>query len=368
MAYHKDSLAHFGDYAKREYGQSVDVNKLASMAGSGKKAMRGYVYQSEDDNPMKKFMDSQEQEETELSRLAKRNSKVSPVGTGIERLGEWKTATPDLTAKAKHNITASGGKLGEWKSASPDLTRRAIENVVKAGGAYSMINGVEDDAFAGLGEDLTSVEATRTAKKSVSSMKDAGKEWMPEFAGLGDSSDNAEEDSSWHTYFNKAALASTDTGLILNLSKAVQSVPDNTSMEKRQEYYNLALQMLHMRKKTNLRYLDVERAEMEANLGWLIDPRLPKSGGFSKAIGQAVGAMGGKLAQDTKAAAKMERRFALGRKLKNELSSQGQLSGLEDIKSWLSKPLVLAGLGVAAAGVYCYYRKNRKKLFNRKRK
>jgi hypothetical protein len=249
--------------------------------------------------------------------------------------------------------TYSGGNLDTEQSA------RSIINAAKAQG-YEGMSGVEDDAFAGyqngLGQILSMKQAAEIAKK------DRISDDVLEFSGLGES-DNLE---SWHTFFHKATLATTDTGMLSALKKAVKAVPDDTPASVKRSYYDTAKKMMSLRKNTDLRYLDINRMEIESNLGWLIDPRVPKTGGFDAMLNKVVGAVGARLGKGDKDDLKMRKNEELGNKLREQLAKTGM--NLGDWSDVLSSKFVYVGLGVLGLGAaYCYF-KRQKPVFAKKKK
>jgi hypothetical protein len=218
--------------------------------------------------------------------------------------------------------------------------------------------GSEDfDAFAGLGETAFR-SGTRLNKGEVEDFIEDDDDDDDELGGFGDFGEGLQ---SWHSNFNLAATARTETDVIKLLKKAVISVPDSTPADVKTDYYNLAIKMLHRRKASNLRHLDVKRAELNSGLGWLVNPSLPKRGGFEAAMQKAVGAVGSALAKEEAPALKSRSLFDLGNKLKSNLAKVHALAGYGDDAGAKSKVPLLVGIGVAAAVCWYVCDKNKKK-------
>lgn len=215
------------------------------------------------------------------------------------------------------------------------------------------LQGVEDDAFLGYDVNFGSVVSPVTSSDEEDEDEDEDED---ELDGLGGNS--GQDMESWHANFHKASLAKTETALIKALAKAVAAVPDNTPMEVRKQYYDLAKAMIVRRKQTDLRHADVQRIEIESNIGWLVDPRVPKSGGFNKMLEQAVGKLGPVLARDTKTEQKVERQMKLGQQLVSTLKKAGNLAGFGEGGSNTRKIVLMVGVGIAAVALY-HYIKNR---------
>jgi len=215
-----------------------------------------------------------------------------------------------------------------------------------AGGSpYSIggLGGINDDAFAGyIGQAASDSDVESSLEEALED------EAFDGYGGLGEG-----PLQSWHSHFHKASLSNTEVSLINNLAQAVKSVPDDTSEEVRRQYYNLALQMAHRRKKTDLRSLDINRVELESNLGWLVNPAVPKSGGFQAVLNKVVGAVGASMGRDSKDFLKAKQLESYGRSLKSTLRKQGNLAGLG--MGFGGSNLKYIGLGVAAVAAYYYF-------------
>ena len=215
---------------------------------------------------------------------------------------------------------------------------------------FEGFEGIEDDAFAGysLGESMKAV-----SQIAQSSALDEDEEEDGGFDGYGTLSGTPEE--SFHTFFHRASMAKTDAGLIRELAKAVKVVNPSTPMSIKKQYYDLAKEMILRRKKTNLKHLDMQIAEIQSNIGWLVNPGLPQSGGFNAVLKKAVGTVGAKLGKGDKDDLKSIQAMAIGRKLKSELAKNHQLSGLSGFGEGSKLTYVgLAVAGIAVAGLICY--------------
>ncbi len=215
-----------------------------------------------------------------------------------------------------------------------------------AGGSpYSIggLGGINDDAFAGyIGQAASDSDVESSLEEALDD------EAFDGYGGLGEG-----PLQSWHSHFHKASLSNTEVSLINNLAQAVKAVPDDTSEEVRRQYYNLALQMAHRRKQTDLRSLDLNRVELESNLGWLVNPAVPKSGGFQAVLNKVVGAVGASMGRDNKDFLKAKQLESYGRNLKSTLRKQGNLAGLG--MGFGGSNLKYIGLGVAAVAAYYYF-------------
>lgn len=277
---------------------------------------------------------------------------------GLQGLSIEQSAEAILSA-----AKAQGYEGYEGIDLNTEQSARSILSAAKAQG-YEGMSGMEDDAFAGyqggLGQLLTMKEASQIARKNKIS------DDVNEFSGFGDAGEAPLE--SWHTFFHKATLAKTDTDMLSALKKAVKAVPDDTPPSVKRSYYETALKMMRLRKNTDLRYLDINRLEIEANLGWLIDPRVPKTGGFDAMLKKVVGAVGAKLGKGDKDDLKMKKNQELGDKLREQLAKTGSIT-LGDWSDVLNSKLVYVGLGVLGLGAaYCYFKRQKSVLAKRKKK
>jgi len=145
------------------------------------------------------------------------------------------------------------------------------------------------------------------------------------FDGYGSAPDAPLE--SFHTYFHIASKSTNSKDITANLAKAVEMVPDTTPASVKEEYYRLAKDMLKRKKATQLPALDVRLAEIESNIGWLVNPGLPKTGGFTSMINKAVSTVGSKLAKDGPDYQKMIKGRALGKRAQNLLKKRSGFGG-----------------------------------------
>jgi len=291
------------------------------------------------------------------TRQAARTVLSAAKAQGYHGIGEQDLSTRQVAGKALSAAKAQGyqGYHGYETYQGIDLNTQQVASKLlssaKAQGYEGYgLSGVEDDAFAGynqLGQALSLKQASDIARENK--LPDD----VDEFSGLGELGQQDLE--SWHTFFNRAALAKTDTDLLLALKRAVKAVPDDTPATVKRSYYEMAIRMLRMRKNTDLRYLDVERMEIESNLGWLVNPNIPKTGGFTATLKKVVGAVGAKLGKNDKDDLRMMKNMELGRLLKEELRKTGELG------DWAANTkLVYVGLGVLGLGAAWYYLKKRK--------
>lgn len=263
---------------------------------------------------------------------------------------------------ARSILNAARAQGYEGVDLNTEKTAEKLLSAAKAQG-YEGYAGVEDDAFAGyqggLGQILSMKQASEIARKNKIS------DDVSEFSGLGDTNDL----ESWHSFYHKASLAKTDTDMLSALRKAVASVPDDTPASVKRSYYDAAMKLMRTRKNTDLRYLDIGRLEIDSNLGWLIDPRIPKTGGFDGMLNKVVGAVGAKLGKGDKDDLKMKRNEELGEQLKAQLAKTGM--NLGDWSDTLKSNLVyilLGAAGIGAAYWYCNKKKTGAPSFKKKKK
>lgn len=289
----------FADYNKHHYGIG---------SGPALSSLRGYTgypqgYAEYDSNC------GQELSTREVASIAERNSSVKPAGLqGLD--------TRDVARLAQRDYS----QLPAGLQPASALAGLSISETARLAEKGSLLGSLEQNsAFDGLGDD---------------------------------------DSSNWSSNFNSATKALTETGVISALAAAVKSVPDNASIELKQQYYRLAMEMLKRRRSTDLRHLDIKRVELESNLGWLVNSTLPKTGGFDKAIGMAMGTVGAELAKNEKDYYKNQKLEALGKQLKKSVEKMRTFEGLSDVVSD-NKYLVLGGLAVVAG---LWYLKGKKKL------
>lgn len=383
MAYKKADSNSFAEYQMGEgFGSAVTgkngsmttgdlKQKIASKIAKSAfdvmpKGLRGYEgYPTSYGEYGYSSMEGEDLSTGQAAKALMRNANALPGGLqGADLNTEQSSASILSAAKAQGYQgyeTYSGGDLDTEQSA------RSIINAAKAQGyeGYEGMSGVEDDAFAGyqsgLGQILSVKQASQIARKNKIS------DDVLEFSGLSGvgEGDNLE---SWHTFFHKATLARTDTGMLSSLKKAVKAVPDDTPASVKRSYYDTALKMMRLRKNQDLRYLDINRMEIEANLGWLIDPRVAKTGGFNAMLTKVVGAVGSKLGKGDKDDLKMKKNEELGNKLREQLAKTGSVS-LGDWSEVLNSKLVYVGLGVLGLGAaYCYFKRQKPIMAKRKKK
>jgi len=306
----------------------------------------------------------QKQTTNNIARIAEQNSNRLPAG--LQGLAGYEPYA-DYLQEMEQSLT-SGGNLGtkalsrlaqknSYSIEGPDMNMAGAEGMSFGGIEDDAFAGTQDDAFAGY-EGMGSAMISRTAKEAgIDDDDDDDDDAFDGYGGLGDT-----PLESFHTYFHKASKSNTETGLIKALAKAVAVVGDDTPMSVKQDYYNLATEMLKRRKKTNMRYLDLQRAEIESNIGWLINPSLPKTGGFGAMLNKAVGAVGAKLGMGEKAQIKAEKDMALGKKLLSNINKSQGLAGLGDFHGGgATKYIGFAAAGLAIVGVIWWY-KNKQKV------
>lgn len=198
------------------------------------------------------------------------------------------------------------------------------QNVIRAN--EDAFGAIQDDAFAGYVSEDTSGSLLPTPEnlnKRVSVDQGSGQD----------------QHQSFHTFLHKATTARSQQELTHLLSQAVQTVPASTSQETRQRYYELAQEVIRKRRK-DLRF-NPEEVEIQSNIGWLVNPSLPKTGGFNAVLNQAVGATGSKMAALTPEGKKAAKEKGLAQKAK----TKANLAGLGLVSS--SPTVKYVGLGVA---------------------
>jgi hypothetical protein len=251
----------------------------------------------------------------------------------------------------------------------------SIEEISEMAQEGAGLGSIEDDAFAGIGtfggyefgEDMNKISTI--AKESALEDK-IGEDEFDGYDGLladGYGSLEGGPMESFHTYFNRASMAKTETALIRSLAKAVKSVPNDTPLSVRKEYYQMAMELLKRLKKTKLSYIDTKNVEIQSNLGWLINPSLPKTGGFDAMVKKAVGVVGGKLAKGDKEDIKRKKLFDIGERLKRNLQKTGQLAGFDGTGTMKYVGFGLLGL-LLAAGIWYFVKKKETPVAARKRK
>jgi len=284
-------------------------------------------------------------------------------GFGDYQRAEYGDAAQSATNSGSPNISRLNGYVQQAKhpyfgqEASEDDIDSSIADALDGlGGGYTLGN-INDDAFAGYIGQVASEGSIESTIEDV--VED--EEGFDGYGGLGEG-----PLQSWHSHFHQASLASGESALIKNLAAAVKSVPDDTPADVKRQYYNLALQMAHRRKKTDIRHLDLNRVEIESNLGWLINPTVAKTGGFQAALNKAVGAVGANLGREDKAFLKAKHLESLGRNLKSSLRKRG---GFGNLGMGLGGDnLKYLGLGLAAVAAYYYFIKPKAAARKRRKK
>jgi hypothetical protein len=396
MAYKKADSDSFGEYqlnegfssavtGKRENQGDLSIKRTARTAKNAfnalPKSLRGYEnYPSSYGEYGYSSMEQGDLSTRQASTDLLRNAAALPGGLQGSDLDTEQTSrsilsaakaqgyhgygVSDLNTEQTSRTLLSAAKAQGYHGYSgldTEQTSRTLLSAAKAQGyhGYEGMSGVEDDAFAGyqggLGQELSMRQASEIARKDKIS------DDVNEFSGFGE-----EPMESWHTFFHQATLAKTDTDMLSALKKAVKAVPDDTPASVKRSYYDTAKKMMRVRKSQDLRYLDIDRLEIEANLGWLIDPKLPKTGGFNAILNKVVGAVGSKLGQGEKADLKMKKNQELGGKLREQLAKSGSFGEWSDI---LKSKLMYVGLGVVGLGAaYCYFKRPKVSMAKRKKK
>lgn len=190
----------------------------------------------------------------------------------------------------------------------------------------------EDDAFAGYVGGVSESEAA--------------------FDGYGSSPDTPLE--SFHTFLHKAANATTGKQIIQLLAKGVETVSETTPASVREDYYNKAKEMLQHKKATQLPALDVRLAEIESNIGWLINPELPKSGGFRKLLHTAIPQVTQILGEDDPYQKKLKKKHALAKRAKKLMKKRSGLDGFGEGGNKV-KYFGLGIVGLVAAGLAWHF-------------
>jgi len=287
------------------------------------------------------------------SRIARKNQNKLPAGLqGLAGYEAYPAHYAGFQEYDSGNLTLS--QAGSLIKKESTRTPAGLQGMT----GYEGLGDMQDDAFAGFGQALSMKQASEIARENKIS------DDVDEFDGYGGLGETPLE--SWHTFFHQATMSKTDTDLIRMLRKAVKAVPNDTPPAVKRGYYEHAMAMLKQRKNTNLRYLDIERAEIEANLGWLVNPNIPKTGGFDAMLNKVVGTVGANLGRGDKDDVKMQENMALGDKLKLELEKTGQL-GTWDFVSKHSY-LTLGLVGLTLGGLACWWKKRQATMLKAKRK
>ena len=396
MGYVGDSVKDFGDYMKKEYSQTNTPLQIAKLAqrnfGVKPAGLQGYegvtplqvaklAQRNAGVNPagLQGFGEASISP-LQITQLAQKNMGVKPAGlqgygdftpldvaklaqrnagvfpAGLQGFAEDPnmSSISHMAVRNRNSIPAGGslGFLGDEPANISQISHLAVGNrsAVPAGGAAS------DPALNGLGDEDANI--SQISHLAVNNFKSSpagsslGETERSAFEGLGE----IDNQGNWDSFLAQASNATTVTALISSLQQAVASVPDNTDSQTKTGYYKAALDLIKQRKSKDLFYLDVKRVELESNIGWLVDPRVPKSGGFDKAIGLALGKVGAQMAKTTPEFQKEQGLLSFGKQLKNTLRKTGGLHGLTDLPSY-----VWFGLGVAAGTGLWYFLKSRKR-------
>jgi len=283
-----------------------------------------------------------------ISRLAQNGAGILSSGLkGYEGYPESYSGYEDIEQVSE--MAQKGAGLGN------------IEQISEMAQKGAGLGSIQDDAFAGLG-NFSGYELGDSINKISSIAKDSAlddeiNEGQVSLLSDGYGSLDGGPMESFHTYLNRAGTSKTDTALVRRLAKAVKSVPNDTPLSVRKEYYQMALELVKRMKKTKLSYIDVDNVEIQSNLGWLINPSLPKTGGFDSMVMKAVASVGGKLAKGDKEDLKRKRLFGIGEKLKRNLRRTGELAGFEDSDS--AKYVGFGLLGLLMAGIVWYFVKGK---------
>ena len=283
----------------------------------------------------------------EVSRLAKGGMDSLPAGlqglNGYEGYPSHLSQYPEFSGEFGDQTIKEASEIA---IANMDKDPAGVTGLQGYEGDLGGFEGIEDDAFAGYGESTAQVAAQ--AQRAALDVDDE----HVAFDGYGGLGEGPSE--SFHTFLHQASMARTDTGVISALKKAVKSVPDDTPATVNKQLYDLAKEMLLRRKQGNLRHLDLQRAEIESNLGWLVNPSLPKTGGFNAVVQKAVGKVGAQLAKGEKDQVKAQQALAVGQLLKKDLRKQNMLAGLGEGGKMTYIGLGLAGLLAVGVAYYLY--------------
>jgi len=326
MSYRKDPIKSFAEYQVGEgfgqavNGQDLSTQKAAKIGMTNAKALPG---------GLQNYENYESQQFAEVPANFKGASNGAILGL---------------------NGIASNGPIFQGFDDSP----------ADSGDAF---DGVKDDAFAGY--------ATDKGIGGDVELSDERNEEALNFNGYGALSDSPIE--SFHTFFHQAVLANTENDVIAALVQAVKSVPDDAPDALKKKYYELIEEMLKKKKHGDLRHLDLQRVEIESNIGWLINSKLPKTGGFNAMLKVAAGQVGSKLAQGDSDQQKMVNRMALGKKLQSDMKKYdakqaSKLSGLGDFSGSNLTYMGLVLIGLAIVGAAYLFLKPKALVPARKRK
>jgi len=272
------------------------------------------------------------------------------LGDSVNGFGDYQKSEYGKNSKPSR-IKHINGALGSYVEGPRGYGMGEEEAVADIDEVDNPFEGVDGDAFAGYFSSAANEETIEDIVEDTLSDQAGG-------LGLYGEHGYDQEMQSWSTHFHKASLAKSEDQLIKDLAKAVAAVPEDTSSEIKQQYYNNAKAMVARKKHTELRHLDVDRVELQSNIGWLVNPNVPKKGGFNALIAQSVGKLGPALGKDSVERQKIKKLESLGRQLKGSLRKANQFGSLSTLTE--NKAVVYLGLGVAAAAAYYYF--NRKSL------
>jgi len=370
MGYYGDKFGDFGDYASKQYGGSLGQSPKGSLPSfHGLKGYTSYPagyadYDMGDlDNRSATSMALRnaglgELDNRSVASMALKNAGLGELDSRSATSIAFQNAFGDLDSKAASSIAfQNASTLGDLDPAGAAYIAMKNKNSLPSGlqgyGSYTLGSGDDMDAFAGYDG-----EGTRSFKPTSTQIKDFLEDQEEDddsagFGGLG-------ELQSWHTSFNLASSAPTEMEIIKHLKNALKVVPDDTPADIKANYYNLAMKMLHRRKATNMAFLNIQHVELSTGLGWLVNPALPKAGGFQKAMEKAIAQMAASVGKNEEQYLRARKLHALGDQLKNQLKKAGSFAGFGDETGEGNKKMVLVGLGVAAALAYWYHSKNKK--------
>jgi hypothetical protein len=315
-------------------------------------------------------------EDADISRIAQANFKAKPAGlqgyegegfsqliqknSGVKPAGlqgyEGFDYTSDFAKQFETNHMRVIGpaptpqQLSEKLSAQ-DISSMAVKNAGKAV-AGSTLGNSDHDAFEGFGMS-TEEEATSVVKKN---------------AGVAPAGGIELSKGDWNSNFNAAAQALTQADMIFALRKAVASVPDNTPEATKKQYFHLAKQLMQRKAQTNIPSLDAQYVEIQSNLGWLIDPRVAKKGGFDAAVGAAVAKATAPIASKEQDHYDSQKLFADGDKLKTAVKKAGKLAGLDGAGGILTALVLLGASATVAFLAWKHFSKKPVSVKNREKR
>lgn len=226
------------------------------------------------------------------------------------------------------------------KNMISSIAQEAVEEDDKPLAGAEMLGGVTDDAFAGY-VGLAQAKAQESDEDDDEDEEDA-------FDGYGGLSGTPLE--SFHTFFHKASMAKNVHQLTAMLAQAVKAVPADTPESVKQEYYRLATEMLKRRKQNDLHHMNTTEVEIQSNIGWLVNPNIPKTGGFDAVINKTVGAVGAALGKNDKDDQKRKAELAISAKGKAALDKAKGLAGYSGLGN-IGDSVKYVGVGLAGLAV-----------------